>query len=533
MTAQNRTATRLLTALTMSIALYGCRNTMPHSATWPASGDIVQTHPKPPEGGYYSNWDPWSVKLEVYPKEDRNPVKTQHVLVATVNDADGKPLPNRRIEWMLAEGGVGDIVEVDESGWRASRGYKVTNHYAVSHTNNFDHVLDLGNDDPSDDIYLTVGQTWCVITSPVVGTSYITVYAPGIYDWDNHKVFVVKHWYEGNPEITLEKSCPSEVLICDSIPYSVEVRNTGDLRATNVKISDQLPDGLLTDAGGNSISVNVGELDAGKSRRFTFNARASRTGSFSNTSVATGDDGLRAEASAQVVVRKPALVVTKKGPSMRYLGRSAEFEISVANTGDAPAQNTMLVDHSDGARIMDVADGGRSSGGQASWDLGTIEPGGSRTVHLTVKPNRIGTAHNTATARAYCAEASATAEMEVKGIPAILLEVIDVNDPIEVGTNTTYVIEVTNQGSADGTNIKIACTLPSEETFVSANGPTNFDARGRNVTFAPLPLLAPHAKTTYRVMVKGNKEGDVRFKVSLTSDQMTSPAEETESTHIY
>ena len=59
---------------------------------------------------------------------------------------------------MIAEGSVGDIVEVDESGWRASRGYKVDNHYAVSHTNNYDHVLDLGNDDPSDDIELTMGR---------------------------------------------------------------------------------------------------------------------------------------------------------------------------------------------------------------------------------------------------------------------------------------------------------------------------------------------------------------------------------------
>ena len=53
------------------------------------------------------------------------------------------------------------------------------------------------------------------------------------------------------------------------------------------------------------------------------------------------------------------------------------------------------------------------------------------------------------------------------------------------------------------------------------------------MTFAPLKLLAPKAKATYRVIVKGVKAGDVRFRVSLTSDQMTSPAGETESTHIY
>ncbi|MCZ6815108.1 MAG: DUF11 domain-containing protein, partial [Planctomycetota bacterium] len=362
MTVHAKTQTRLLAALILTTALMGCRNHMPHSATWAASGDTVQSHPKPPEGGYYTNWDPFAVKLEVFPKEDKNPIRTQHVLVATVRDADGKPLPNRRVEWMLAEGGVGDIVEVDESGWRASRGYKVTNHFAVSHTNNFDHVLDLGNDDPADDVHLTTGQTWCVITSPVVGTSFITAYAPGIYDWNHHKVFVVKHWYEGAPEIKLEKSCPPEVMICDPITYDIVVRNTGDMRATNVKITDQLPDGLTTERGGSAISINVGDLGPGKSRRFTYSARASKTGSFSKTAVATGDEGLRAEAGSQVVVRKPALVVTKTGPAMRYLGRPAKFEITVANQGDAPARNTVLVDSRDGGKVKEVGDGGRSAG---------------------------------------------------------------------------------------------------------------------------------------------------------------------------
>ncbi|MCA9101832.1 MAG: hypothetical protein KDA63_11805, partial [Planctomycetales bacterium] len=180
----------------VAVGLAGCRNTMPHALTWPASGDTSYTHPKPPEGGYYGNWDPYAVELRVEPMNDVNPVQTQHVLVASVYDKNGKKLPNRRVEWMIAEGSVGDIVEVDESGWRASRGYKVTNHFAVSHTNNFKHVLSRGNDDPSDDIHLEPGDTWCVITSPIEGDTYITAYAPGIYNWDKHKVFAVKHWYD-------------------------------------------------------------------------------------------------------------------------------------------------------------------------------------------------------------------------------------------------------------------------------------------------------------------------------------------------
>ena len=104
---------------------------------------------------------------------------------------------------------------------------------------------------------------------------------------------------------------------------------------------------------------------------------------------------------------------------------------------------------------------------------------------------------------------------------------------IEVGSNETYEIVVTNQGSADGTNIVIECTLPAEQAYVSAKGPTKATVAAKVVKFAPLPVLAPKAKAKYVVVVKGTSEGDVRFKVKLTSDQITSPVEETESTHIY
>jgi hypothetical protein len=108
------------------------------------------------------------VSLDVTSVEETESARTQ-VLVATVTDEDGKSLPNRRVEWIIVEGSVGAILEVDESGWRNSRGYKVTEKFAVSHTNNYAHVLDRGTADSADDIHLGRGQTWCTIVSPIEG----------------------------------------------------------------------------------------------------------------------------------------------------------------------------------------------------------------------------------------------------------------------------------------------------------------------------------------------------------------------------
>src|SRR5262249_36601485 len=149
-----------------------------------------------------------------------------------------------------------------------------------------------------------------------------------------------------------------------------------------------------------------------------------------------------------------------------------------------------------------------------------------------------GAGKNTATVTAVCGEGVASVSTEIKGIPGILLEVVDQSDPIEIGQNETYSIMVTNQGSEDCTNVKIQATVPDQMEFVSAGGATTGQVAGQVVTFAPLPALAPAARATWTVVAKGkdtagNDTADVRFKVIMTGDQLTSPVEETESTHIY
>lgn len=336
------------------------------------------------------------------------------------------------------------------------------------------------------------------------------------------------------PALKLVKTAPADVIICDPIPVKLVVTNTGTGTATGVTINDTLPEGWTTSDGKGAFIVNVGTLRAGESRDVTVELRATKTGSFTNEAVASEAAGLTAKASAKTVVRQPVLEVTKKGPDMVYANRPVTYEITVSNKGDAPAKDTLLVDTLDpGVKSTQASDGGRVESGRVTWNLGTLAPGASKSVKVTSVAAEIKTIHNTATATAYCAEAKASASTVVKGIPAILLEVEDTDDPVEVGAQTTYVIVVTNQGSANDANIRIRCTLPAEEEFVSADGPTKHEVAGKVVTFAPLPTLAPKAKATYRVVVKGVRAEDVRFAVELNSEMLTKPVNETESTHIY
>lgn len=337
------------------------------------------------------------------------------------------------------------------------------------------------------------------------------------------------------PLLALTKQMPADVILCDEIPIRLTVGNRGSGVARGVRITDTLPNGLLTLDGKNAFLVDVGDLGAGQSREFTVPVRAAARGEFCNTAQAAEEGGQTVQATACTRVHKPELAVTKRGPELRYLGRPATFEITVANTGDAPARDAVLVDTIPaGVAFVSADNDGQFAAGRVQWSLGTLEPGASRSVRVVVNPTQRGVVENSAVARAYCAEGAASARMEIRGVPAILLEVVDVEDPIEVGQTITYRITVTNQGSADGTNIRLDCTLPPELDYVSAEGPVAGQAAGKLVTFAPLARLAPKATASYTVQAKGTAIGDLRFKVVMSSDQMSGePVEETESTHVY
>lgn len=338
------------------------------------------------------------------------------------------------------------------------------------------------------------------------------------------------------PALRLAKSGTAEALLCDPLEYRLVVTNTGDAVARNVKVRDELPAGVSTTDGKRIVESQVGDLAPGQSREVTIVAKAERTGTFSNAATATADGGLKAESGkVSTVVKRPVLKLTKQGPERIFLGRDIEYTVTIGNTGDGVAKNLVVRDVLPAkAAFVSATDGGAHQAGVVTWSVAALNPGQTLTYSVKVRPGEDGAYLNQASATAYCADAvAAQASTNVEGIPAILLEVVDVVDPVEVGTNTTYVITVTNQGTAVGKDIRVRAEIPREMGFVSAQGATSGSAAGQVVTFAPLATLAPGAKAEFRITVRANAAADVRFKVSMTSAKSSVPIEETESTYLY
>jgi uncharacterized repeat protein (TIGR01451 family) len=90
-------------------------------------------------------------------------------------------------------------------------------------------------------------------------------------------------------------------------------------------------------------------------------------------------------------------------------------------------------------------------------------------------------------------------------IAAILLEKADDPDPVAIGCTTTYTVKVTNQGSADDSNVAVIVTIANELEPVSTSDAT---IAGQTVTLPVVPRLAAKQAVTYKIVAKGVKAGE-------------------------
>jgi uncharacterized repeat protein (TIGR01451 family) len=252
--------------------------------------------------------------------------------------------------------------------------------------------------------------------------------------------------------------------------------------------------------------------------------------------VAQSTTDLRAESfETTTVVSLPVLNISKTGPEKLYIGRPVTYEITVTNTSDVAARDVVVEDTiPEGMTSVKATAGAKLTTSKLIWELGTLEPKTSESLRISYVPTKPGALVNDATASAYCTEpVTASVRTFVTGIPAVMLEVVDIEDPVRIGNRASYMISVTNQGSATSTNIRIACILEDNVQYVSSAGATAGSLVGDTVRFLPLGSLAPQDKAVWRVVVAAVRPGDVRFKVIMNSDELTRPVEEAEATHLY
>ena len=287
----------------------------------------------------------------------------------------------------------------------------------------------------------------------------------------------------------------------ETVTFEIEVTNDGTAQATNVSLTDSLPTGLtftfssVTQGTYNSFNglFTIGTLAAGDSATLTLSGTVDvGQGGNTITNITTAAMGDQPDPSTagddlveEVVVDAFADLITVKtlasGDSIPAEGDTVTFEIEVTNNGTAQATNVSLTDSLPAGLTFTS-----STVSQGSYDattglftIGTLSAGDSAILTLSGTVD-VGQGGNTIT---NITTAATGDQPDPSSAGDDLVETIDVDPNADLvtiktlssgnstpaeGEVVTFEIEVTNQGTAQATNVSLTDSLPNGITFTSS-----------------------------------------------------------------
>lgn len=474
------------------------------------TGNIIQTHAKPPLRGYWHDFDPHAKSLTVTPRSAINQVGTQHVIIASVCDDRGDGRRSRRVEWHVT--GVGHIVEVDESGLFPGRGYLVDGNYGVSYTNYKRHTITRGNDDPSDDIQLRPGQTYCIIYSPVEGETHVTCYAPGIHDWQKHKVTVVKHWVDAQPIF------PPPAVNRAGEPHTLTtrvVRSSDGTGASGYKVRYQVLDGppAVFDPGGVPGVETVTDPNGNGSVILRQVAPTPGTNRIQIDVVRPADSptGREIVVSSHITTKTwvaPAISVQKIAPPSTIVGGEIPYQITVMNTGSVATQGLTIRDTvPESLVLLRSVPEATLQGNNLLWSFGPLQAGQAVTVQFVCQATAPGTVTNcadAATPEGLIAQSCTRTEVLVGGLTVAKTG----PSTAMVGQPVTFQITVTNTGNAPVSNVRL--TDQFDPGFAAIEG--------SNTAEMPVGVIGPGESRVVPITLTPTTAGRLCNRVMAVAD---------------
>ncbi len=355
------------------------------------------------------------------------------------------------------------------------------------------------------------------------------------------------------PSLVVRKTGPATATVGSTMRFCIEVCNSGDMPATDVVLSDTIPNGTTyvssDPAGtvlGGAVQWQLGTLEAGQSKTVAIDLRADAAGTVENRAEAVAAGGLAAQGAATTQVGatpvQPAaptenIEVHLTGPQTATVGETITFSITVTNRGTRPASGLVIRDYFDAGLWHQEGPSPIEKG------LGVVlQPGQSKQFGVQFRVDRAGRLCNTVRVISDGAvlasdEVCLVAEQAAQPAPALPvpgavpgpaagesssleLRIVPLHEPVAVGREITYVIRVANRGTAPAENLQLVAVLPEqlEPIRFGTNGPPGTadpEIAGRQVRFAPVLELPAGQTIEYRLRAGTLSAGDAVVRAEL------------------
>ncbi len=328
-------------------------------------------------------------------------------------------------------------------------------------------------------------------------------------------------------------------ILGQAIVFTIAVTNNGNAIASNVVVADALPaafqqvtstpEGSFGEDG--SLQWTIASIEPGATETITVTTTATEGGTHVNTVTATDRD-VTVSAEATVNVLQPSVSLTKTGGAALYVEGERSYTITATNTGTANLTGVTITDNIPAEMSYVSSDSdGQEVDGVVTWSIGDLETGQSVAVTVTLRGDSVGEVINTANVTsAEGATADAVANVSILAASAAHVSIIDSVDPMGVGEEGSYTVNIRNQGENSAlTNVRLTVTIPSQFTIVSA---PSGSISGGTVTYAAIPSLAAGEEQAFTITVQADAEGDVVASATLRYDEFSQPITAQEGTTI-
>ncbi|MBL8815613.1 MAG: DUF11 domain-containing protein [Planctomyces sp.] len=328
------------------------------------------------------------------------------------------------------------------------------------------------------------------------------------------------------PQIEIQVNGPESIEVGQQLNYSVQVSNPGTGVARNVLIQAAIPEGL-EHRRGSLLTIDIGTLNPGESRQAQLNLTAVKGGSHELAVRVVADGGLTDQKMSAVEIAEPKLAIEISGPASQMSGRTEEYVLQVTNDSIVPSANVRAKYRvPEGFEFVSAGHGGKydSASGAVEWFLGTLAPGQTSNVQMSLRAVSTGTlVHQAGVISEHGRVTMAELATEVEGIASLEMNLTADRNDLRVGDEVVYEIEIRNSGTRPASSVGISCELPSGLELIQAAGPSEYIAENGIIIFKSLPELAPGKTVVIAVKARCSREGTHRLRTRVASESIQEP----------
>jgi uncharacterized repeat protein (TIGR01451 family) len=332
-------------------------------------------------------------------------------------------------------------------------------------------------------------------------------------------------------KLTMTLDGPSEVLYGQTKVYRLTLSNPGTGDAENVVLFLAPVDG----GPGAPTRHDVGLVRAGESKSVEVELTARQAGSLAVKAVAVAEGNLRADVAEEILVRRAALKTAANGPELKFAGTPTSFTISVANPGNAPAENIAVAAIlPPGAKFLS-SNGGQfvESEHKVTWTLSNLRPNAEQEVEFqcTLTAPGANRVQVLATAAGDLND-SAAVTTNVEALADLKLEVTDPPGPLAVGDEMVYEVHIRNRGTKAAENVDVATFFSNGIEPVSAQGGQHDISPGQ-VVFRPIASIPPGTEAVLKVKARADLPGNHVFRAEVNCASVGAKLASEETTLFY